>query len=426
MMNVLVLGSGAREHALAWKLRQSPRVDDLFVGPGNPGTEAVSTNLPLNPLDFESVAAAVRDHRVELVVVGPEDPLAQGIGDFLRSKGILVFGPSRAAARIEASKGFAKLMMARANVPTASSVSFDLYADAASHVRGLPAPPVIKADGLAAGKGVTVAESKEQALDALRTAMVDGAFGDAGRTVVIEERLRGREVSAHAFVAGSAVLSMVYACDHKAIFDGGEGPNTGGMGAFSPPDFVDPALDAEIRRRISEPIARALVDEGCPYHGALYPGLMVTDAGPQVIEFNCRFGDPETQVIMPRLLGDLVEPLMGVATGHLEGVSLDWSSDACVGVVMASGGYPGSFRRGLPVDGLDDVDADVLVFHAGTARDSGDRIVTAGGRVLTVVATGSTLEAARQKVYDNVVRIRFDGRHYRSDIGAASTKAETS
>jgi phosphoribosylamine---glycine ligase len=416
-MNLLVLGSGAREHALAWKLRQSPRVGDLFVAPGNPGTASLATNLPLNPVDFDAIAGAAKDRHIELVLVGPEDPLAAGVADHLSERGLLVYGPTRAAAQIEASKHFAKQLMACCHVPTARSAAFEDFEQAAAYVRSLTEPPVVKADGLAAGKGVTVAESQEEALDALRLALRERAFGKAGRKVVVEARLQGREVSAHAFVAGDTVLPMVYACDHKAAYDGGRGPNTGGMGAFSPPADVDPALHEQILARVVRPVAREMTALGIPYYGTLYPGLMLTRSGPQVLEFNCRFGDPETQVILPRLRSDLFEPVLGVATKKLDGVALDWSGEACVGVVLASGGYPGAYCRGVPIDGLDEVDADLLVFHAGTALDDSGRLVTAGGRVLTVVGLGLTLEAARRKVYDNIARIRFDGRHYRTDIG---------
>lgn len=416
-MNLLILGGGAREHALAWKLRQSQRVDGLFVAPGNPGTMAVAENLPLNPLDFEALDRAIAVHQIDLVVVGPEDPLAAGVVDHVSERGVAIYGPTRAAAQIEASKGFAKQIMASGQVPTARALTFEDYDQAVAYVKSLNKPPVVKADGLAAGKGVTVAGSQEDALAALRTAMVDGVFGEAGRRVVIEERLYGREVSVHVFVAGATVLPMVYACDHKAVFDGGHGPNTGGMGAFSPPAFVGPALHERIHTQITKPVAQAMLARGRPYYGTLYPGVMLTGSGPQVLEFNCRFGDPETQVILPRLCSDLLEPIWGVATKNLDGVTLDWSDEACVGVVLTSAGYPGSFPRGLPVEGIDELDPDILVFHAGTAVDDRGQLVTAGGRVLTVVGMGPTLEAARARVYDNIERIRFDGRHYRTDIG---------
>lgn len=418
-MNVLILGGGAREHAIAWKLRQSPRVTDVFVAPGNPGTAELAVNLPLDPLDPAAVARAAREHRVELVIVGPEDPLAAGIVDVLSAQGLLVYGPTRAAARIEASKRFAKELMARAGIPTAAASAYSDYETAAAAVGACARPPVIKADGLAAGKGVTVAQSREEALTALRQALQEDAFGAAGRTVLVEERLLGRELSAHAFTDGVSVLPMVSACDHKAVFDGGRGPNTGGMGAYSPPRFVDAALEEEIVSRITRPIVRALFEAGCPFRGTLYPGLMLTEDGPKVIEFNCRFGDPETEVILPRLQSDLVEPLLAVTLNRLHEVSLSWSADACVAVALTAGGYPGRYQRGAPIKGLQEIDPEVLVFHAGTARDAAGRLVTAGGRVLTLAATGPTLEAARRRVYDTINGIHFEGMHYRTDIGAA-------
>jgi len=415
--DVLVIGSGAREHALAWKLRQSPRVGDLYVAPGNPGTAEVGRNLPLDPFNFDAVAILVREHSVGLVVVGPEGPLSSGLADHLAALNVPVFGPAKAAAQIEASKSFAKRLMAKAQIPTAASAVFAEYEAAAAYVRAAGAPPVIKADGLASGKGVTVAKDTDEALQALRMAMLEGTFGDSGKTIVIEERLYGREVSAHVFADGRRALPIPYACDDKAVCDGGKGPNTGGMGAYSPPSFVDKSLHETIWRQVVEPALLRLELEGAPYRGALYPGLMITDAGPRVVEFNCRFGDPETQVILPRLMSDLFEPLWGCATSDLSGVSLQWSESPCVGVVIAAQGYPGPYRQGDVIDGLDEIDDGVLVFQAGTARDAKGKLVTAGGRVITVVAMGPTLEVARSRVYQNVERIRFTGMHFRRDIG---------
>jgi phosphoribosylamine--glycine ligase len=417
--DVLVVGSGAREHALAWKLRQSPRVGALYAAPGNPGTAQLAENLALDPFDFDGLAATVKERQIGLVVVGPEGPLAAGIADFLAARDVPVFGPTKAAAQIEASKSFAKRLMESAGIPTAAAAVFDDYDAAAAYVRELRAAPVIKADGLAAGKGVTVAGGTEEALAALHSAMMDGAFGASGSTVVVEDRLYGREVSAHAFSDGRCALPMPYACDHKAVYDGGRGPNTGGMGAFSPPGFIDEALHARIWSAIVEPLVAALAERGTPYRGTIYPGLMITESGPRVIEVNCRFGDPEAEVILPRLASDLFEPIWRAATGgDLSGVDLSWSSDACVGVVLAAEGYPGPVRRGDPIDGLDEVDPDVQVFHGGTAQGAGGALRTAGGRVLTVVGAGPTLQAARTRAYANAARIRFDGVHYRRDIGS--------
>ncbi|HZQ38163.1 MAG TPA: phosphoribosylamine--glycine ligase [Dehalococcoidia bacterium] len=415
-MNVLIVGSGAREHTLAWKLRQSPLLTDLFVAPGNAGTAAVATNLPVNELDFAGLRKAAEDARIDLVVVGPEAPLAAGLADELRAHGLLVYGPGRAAAEIESSKAWAKELMRRAGIPTAAARAFDDAGAARRFVLESPAPPVVKADGLAAGKGVVVAETQAEALQAVDAAMTDGAFGAAGRRVLIEERLSGVEVSAHVFSDGSLALPMPFACDHKRIYDGDRGPNTGGMGAFSPPPFVDGVLAQHIFTLISQRAITALRGAGRPFRGTLYPGLMLTDSGPRVIEFNCRFGDPETQVLLPRLESDLLPVLLAAARGDLTGVEPRWDDGACVGVVVASGGYPGSYRTGVPIAGLDALDDDILVFHAGTALEEGG-VVTAGGRVLTVVGRGATIAAARERVYANVERIRFDGAQYRRDIG---------
>ncbi len=419
-MNVLVIGSGAREHALAWKLRQSPRLTDLFIAPGNAGTASVGTNLPIAATDFPAIADAARRHRVDLVIVGPEEPLARGIVDFLTEQGIAAYGPTRAAAEIEASKAFAKEVMARAGIPTAPARVFADAQAALAYLDELEAagavPPVIKADGLAAGKGVTVAATFAEARAAVRAALVEGVFGAAGRRVLLEQRLTGREVSAHAFSDGKTVVPMAYSCDYKRVYDGDQGPNTGGMGAYSPPGFVTGELEAEIRRTIIEPAVRAIAEMGRPYRGTLYPGLMITAAGPRVVEFNCRFGDPETQVLMPRLASDLLAICEACVRGTLSDGLVAWSERAAVGVVLASGGYPGHYETGVPIHGLETVDPDVQVFHAGTRRLEDGTVVTAGGRVLTVVATGTTLAEARARAYDNVRRIRFAGCHARTDI----------
>lgn len=419
-MNVLVIGSGAREHALAWKLRQSPRLTDLFITPGNAGTATVGTNLPIAATDFPAIAEAARQHRVDLVVVGPEEPLARGIVDFLMERGIAAYGPSRAAAAIEASKAFAKEVMTRAGIPTAPARVFTDIQPALAYLDELEAagaePPVVKADGLAAGKGVTVASTFAEARTAVRAALVEGVFGAAGQRVLLEQRLVGCEVSAHAFSDGRTVVPMAYSCDYKRVFDGDQGPNTGGMGAYSPPGFLNAALEAEIRRTIIEPAVRAMAELGRPYRGTLYPGLMITADGPHVVEFNCRFGDPETQVLMPRLASDLLTICEACVRGTLSEELVTWSERAAVGVVLASGGYPGPYQTGVPIVGLEAVDPDVQVFHAGTRRLDDGTVVTAGGRVLTVVATGATLAEARARAYENARRIRFAGCHLRTDI----------
>ncbi len=420
-MNVLLIGSGAREHAIAWKLRQSSRLDALFIAPGNPGTAELGANLALAHSDFDAIAGACREHRVDLVVVGSEDPLAAGLVDRLAVEGIAAFGPTQAAAEIESSKVFAKELMARHGIPTAPYAVFDNEGAARAYVQEQRGPLVVKADGLAKGKGAIVTGSEAEALEALNAVMVRREFGPAGDRVVIEQRLSGREVSAHAFTDGRAVAHMPFACDHKPVFDGERGPNTGGMGAYSPPGWLDEPTAQAIRNDVTEAAVRTMLSEGRPYRGVLYPGLMVTADGPMVIEFNCRFGDPETQALLPRLESDLLEVLWAVANNRLHEVELRWSQEACVAVVLASGGYPGACETGFPIDGLSGLDRDVLVFQAGTRRQDNDTLVTAGGRVVTIAATGTTLAQAREKAYRNVERIRFQGMHYRRDIGAAQS-----
>lgn len=422
-MNVLIIGAGAREHTIAWKLRQSPRLDDLFAAPGNPGTAELGSNLPLDIEDFDAIIRACREHRIDLVVVGNEGPLAAGLVDRLTVVGIAAFGPAQAAAEIESSKVFAKELMTAHDIRTAPFATFDDIAAAQAYVEEQSVPLVVKADGLAVGKGVIVTSSKEQALAALDTIMSKRAFGVAGERVVIERRLYGREVSAHAFTDGQTVVHMPFACDHKPVFDGDKGPNTGGMGAYSPAGWLDGATAEAIQSGVTEAAVRAMMAEGRPYRGVLYPGLMVTNDGPQVIEFNCRFGDPEAQVLLPRMESDLLEVLWAVANNRLAETDVRWSPDACVGVVLASGGYPTAYDTGFTIEGLDEIDPDVLIFHAGTQREDDGALVTAGGRVLTVAATGATLNEAREKAYRNAERIRFQGRHYRQDIGVAQSAA---
>lgn len=423
-MNVLIVGSGAREHALAWKLRQSPRLTDLFVAPGNAGTAAIARNLQVNTSDIDSLCRVASDHRADLVVVGPEAPLSVALVDRLSAQGIAAFGPTQAAARIESSKSFAKALMARCGIPTGRTATFSNLTDARNYVESLAAAPVVKADGLAAGKGVFVCDSKEEALAALDLMMGDAAvFGEAGRTVLVEERLSGREVSAHAFTDGVAVAPMPFACDYKRALDGDEGPNTGGVGAYSPALWLDEAVEQYIHQQITEAAVTAMAAEGTPYSGVLYPGLIVTPEGPKVLEFNCRFGDPEAQVLLPRLRSDLLEICWAVANNRLAEAEVDWSTDACVGVVMASGGYPDDYQTGYPIAGLGALEPDVLVFHGGTALGEGGTVVTNGGRVLTVVATAPTLSEARAKAYRNVQRIHFTRAHYRSDIAAPAQDA---
>ena len=417
-MNVLVIGGGAREHTLVWKISQSPRVKEIYVAPGNAGTGLIAKNLDIKATDLQALAQAARERKIDLAVVGPEAPLAAGIVDLFHSRNIPVFGPSKEAAKIESSKVFAKELMQKYGIPCAQSKTFSSFEEAKDYVRSQKVPIVIKADGLAAGKGSIVASSFDEALKALSEIMEERIFGEAGDQVLIEECLMGKEVSLLAFTDGKTVVPMVPACDYKRVFDGDQGPNTGGMGSYSPPSFFDEEMSNRVRDTILEPTVRAMAEEGKPYKGVLYTGLMVTEEGPKALEFNARFGDPENQVMLPRLESDLVEIMLAVIEGRLDKIEVKWSDEACVGVVMASGGYPGSYQTGFPIEGLDRVDEGVLVFHAGT-KATGVKILTDGGRVLTVTATGKTLAEARQKVYSNIPRIHFEGCHYRKDIAAS-------
>ncbi|MEE9400284.1 MAG: phosphoribosylamine--glycine ligase [Dehalococcoidales bacterium] len=418
----MVVGGGAREHTLVWKLAQSHKVREILAAPGNAGTAQIADNLDIGPTDIESLIQVAQDKKIDLTIVGPEAPLAAGITDQFQSKGLPVFGATRTAAEIESSKVFAKDLMQKYNIPCARSASFSDYSKAKEYVRQQAPPIVIKADGLAAGKGVIIAESVPQALDALSDIMESKKLGVAGEKVVIEEHLSGREMSAFAFTDSRSVVAMVPACDYKRIFDDDRGPNTGGMGSYSPPQFFNPALDKAVNECIMEPAVKAMREEGRPYKGVLYGGLMITNDGPKVLEFNARFGDPEAQVILPRLKTDLVDIMLAVVNDSLNQVDIKWEEDACVGVVMASGGYPGSYQTGFPITGLNDLDGDILVFQAGTKiGPAPSQVLTNGGRVLTVVATGRTLSKAREKVYANISRIHFEGCHYRKDIAEPST-----
>jgi phosphoribosylamine--glycine ligase len=417
-MRILVVGSGGREHALAWKISQSPLVDELYCAPGNPGAERVARPVAVRADDVSGLVREARALSVDLVVVGPEAPLVAGLADALQAAGIPVFGPSAAAARIEGSKAFAKEVMASAGIPTAEHATFTDVDAALRHAGARGYRVVVKADGLAAGKGVVVPESPEDVERALRDMLVRRVHGEAGARVVVEERLEGREASVIALSDGERVLTLPAAQDHKRVRDGDRGPNTGGMGAFSPTAAVTPALLREIEERVLLPAIRELSRRGCPFRGALYAGLMLTREGPRVIEFNARLGDPETQPILMRLRGDLVPALLGAAGGDLSQAGLDVDPRAAVGVVLAAEGYPAKPVTGDAIEGIDAwEEPDVQVFHAGTARAQDGRLVSAGGRVLTVCALGEDVPAARERAYGALGRIRLRGGHYRSDIG---------
>jgi phosphoribosylamine--glycine ligase len=417
-MTVLVIGGGGREHALVWKLRQSPRVHRLLCAPGNAGTAQEAENFPVRTGDLDGLVDLARRERVDLVVVGPDDPLAAGLVDRLQAAGVRVFGPTAAAARLESSKVYAKDFMRRHGIPTARAEKFDDFSAACAYVRGQEFPLVIKADGLALGKGVTVAEDYAAAERALRESLVEGAFGVAGSTVVVEEFLDGLEVSVHALVDGHSWLLFPDARDHKRALDGDRGPNTGGMGTLSPSGRVDESMRACIEETILAPFVRGLQADGLDFRGMLFPGLMLTRSGPKVLEFNARFGDPETQVLLPRLRSDLLDLLEATIDGRLAGVRATWETRAACCVVMVSGGYPGHYDTGAEIRGLAEAAAaGALVFHAGTTESQG-RFFTAGGRVLGVTACGDTAGAAREAAYGGVERIGFENAAYRTDIGA--------
>jgi len=377
----------------------------------------LASNLDIKPTDTAGLIKAARENSVNFVVVGPEAPLAAGIVDRFQEAGIPIFGPTRSAATIESSKVFARELMQKYQIPCAQGTSFSDYNSAKRHLLAQKPPLVIKADGLAAGKGVTVAGSLAEAEEALYHTMVDRAYGPAGDRVIIEECLIGKEMSAFVFTDGNTVVPIVPACDYKPVYDGNRGPNTGGMGSYSPPHFTTVELEQEITRTILEPAVEALARENQLYRGVLYAGLMITDEGPKVMEFNARLGDPETQVILPRLKTDLLDIFMATTGGNLDKIDVKWSGDSCVAVVMSSGGYPGSYRTGYPITGLENLESGVMVFHAGTRADTkGGEILSDGGRVISVAGTGSNLARARARVYRNIANIHFEGCHYRKDI----------
>ena len=426
-MRVLVVGSGGREHALAWRLRRSDAVTELFAAPGNSGTAGLGTNLPLSDTDVDGIVAASIAHEIELVVIGPETPLALGLVDRLTAAGIPAFGPSRAAARLESSKSFARDVLDAAGVPGPNYRVFRTVAGALNYVDYHDRPVVVKADGLAAGKGVAMCATREDAKIAIRACMEARVFGSSGDTVVIEDWLPGIEVSVFGFADGDDLSALVAATDYKRVGEGDVGPNTGGMGSFGPPDFWNAEFAGEIRERFMLPVIRELADRGCPYRGALYCGLMLTREGPRVLEFNCRFGDPETQVIMPQLISDPVAAMLSCAAGTLDDVGpVEWSGRPAVAVVMVSGGYPGPYQTGYPIAGLDSAgadDPDSIIFHAGArlSDDDAGAVITAGGRVLAGVGLGDSLAYARERAYRRTQTIDFTDAYYRRDIAETAS-----
>ena len=417
-LRVLLVGGGGREHALAWKLARSPRLGALYAAPGNPGIARVAGCLPVRADDVAGIAALADRERIDLTVVGPEAPLALGLADALEARGRAVFGPSRAAAALESSKIFAKELFARHDIPTARFGAFDDPAAARAFVADLGGRAVVKADGLAAGKGAVVCRDAAEASRAIGDMLERRVFGEAGARVVVEEFLEGEEVSVFALTDGRTICPLASAQDHKAALDGDRGPNTGGMGAYSPAPALDPALASEVIRTVIEPTVRGMAAAGHPYRGVLFAGLMLTPAGVRVLEYNVRFGDPECQALMLRLADDLLPLCQAVAEGGGLPPSVSWRPEAAVCVVLASGGYPGDYATGVPIEGIERAESHpgVTVFHAGTARRDG-RLVTAGGRVLGVTALGSDVRAAVASAYAGAGEIRFEGMHYRRDIG---------
>ena len=416
-MKVLVVGSGGREHALCWKIAQRPGTE-VYVAPGNIGMVDVATLVNIKVDDIAGLVDFAKAEGIDLTVVGPELPLTLGIVDAFQEAGLACFGPNKAAAKLEGSKAFSKELMKKYGIPTAAFDTFTDVEKAKAFVDEIGVPCVVKADGLAAGKGVIICMTREEADKAIEDMLTDHAFGDASATIVIEEYMVGPEVSVLAFADGKTVLPMVSAQDHKRIFDGDKGPNTGGMGAYSPAPVYTEALSAEVNKTIIEPTIAAMAAEGTPFTGILYTGLMLTEKGPRVLEYNVRFGDPETQPIMVRMKSDIVELFQACVDGKLDEATLEWHDEAAVCVIMASGGYPASSEKGVPIHGLDDIAAEeAIVFHSGTAEKDGE-IVTNGGRVLGVTAKDATIKGAIDKAYAAVEKINFDHMQFRRDIGA--------
>jgi phosphoribosylamine--glycine ligase len=423
-VKILVIGSGGREHALVWKLKQSPAVDRIFCAPGNAGTAAIAENAPIPATNLEGLLRFARQNAIDLTVVGPDDPLALGIVDLFNAEKRRIFGPTQSAARLESSKIFAKELMRSQKVPTAEARTFSDSSEALEYCDQLKFPVVIKADGLALGKGVVIASELAEARATITAMMSEARFGEAGRRIVIEEFLRGTECSLHALVDGRNYRLLESARDHKRAFDGDQGPNTGGMGAFSPANNWNAQLQSQVEEKIIRPLLDGLSRERVSYHGLLYPGLMITDDGARVLEFNCRFGDPETQAILPRMKSDLLPLLEATIDGKIDQHSIEWDNCPSVTVVLASAGYPARYDTGKQISGLDGAAKldGVQVFHAGT-KLANNNVVTAGGRVLAVTALGSTVKAARERAYEAVTRIHFDGCQYRRDIALSAASS---
>ena len=417
-MKVLVVGGGGREHALVWKIAQSPKVSKIYCAPGNAGISEQATLVPIKANDLNGLLNFASQEKIDLTIVGPEEPLTKGIVDLFESKGLMIFGASKRAAELEGSKAFAKEMMKKYRIPTSSYEIFDDPRKAKDYIRAQGAPIVVKADGLAAGKGVVVCKTVEEALRSVDQIMVEKIFGDAGNRVVVEDYLVGEEASYIAFTDGKAILSMASSQDHKQVFDGDQGPNTGGMGAYSPAPVVTDEVHEKIIEKILRPIIQGMGEEGRPYKGVLYAGLMIHEDHPRVLEFNARFGDPETQPVLMRMKGDIIPILVACIEGNLSRYKIEWDNRAAVCVVMASKGYPGDYEKGKPISGLEEISQmeDVFVFHAGTALRDG-QMSTNGGRVLGVTGLGKDIPRAIERTYQAVQKISWEGVHYRKDIG---------
>lgn len=425
-MKILIIGSGGREHALVWKISQSKKAEKIFCAPGNPGIAEIAECLNIKADDINSLKEFALKNNIDLTVVGPEQPLALGIVDEFEDAGIKIFGPSKMAAEIEGSKAFSKELMQKHNIPTAAYRVFENAEEAKEYAEKHHPPVVVKADGLAAGKGVFICPTMDEAFLAVDIIMKEKAFGDAGAKVVIEEFLAGEEASFLAFTDGETVLPLASAQDHKQVFDNDEGPNTGGMGAYSPAPIITPSMQKRIMSEIMLPTVHAMKAEGRQFKGVLYAGLMLTKKGPKVLEFNARFGDPETQPLLMRLKTDIVDVFLAVIENRLKGVKLEWDKRTAVCVVMASEGYPGDYEKGKIITGLEDIKGmkDVYVFHAGTSLKDG-KLATNGGRVLGVTALGAGIKRAIKNAYSAVEKINWDGAHYRTDIGAKAVKTRT-
>ena len=417
-MKVLIVGGGAREHAIAWKAASSHHSPELLIAPGNAGTAELGRNVEVDAEDVDGLLELALAESVDLTIVGPEGPLAAGLVDRFEACSLSVFGPTKAAARIESSKAFAKEVMKAADVPTSDATVHRDIESAITHVYASDPPFVVKADGLAAGKGVLIADDRESARGALHSMFVERTFGSAGNTVLVEECMEGQEISVFAFLDGEHVSELAVACDYKRIYDDDLGPNTGGMGSYSPPPFWDAELEETVRSRILQPVAKQMVDMGCPFRGILYGGIMLTEQGPRVFEFNCRMGDPEAQVVLPRLKTDLLDIVLATVDGRLSECCVEWSNDPWVGVVMASEGYPGAYETGVDVTRLPTDTDDNIVFHAGTRIHEG-KTLTSGGRVLTASARGADIADARRKAYETVDEIEFANSYFRTDIAAS-------